>query len=198
MKKIICLILALACCFTFFACGKTDETLEEYLDVVNETNASTITTKTTHTRGDVVYKGMYETEMTEDGFVFTYDYEEKAPVVVGSTTGSIVTKSGEIVYNGEYYVVNGGEPTTSEPDIAYMSLDLNFTADNIGDYSLSRDGNTLTATLSADQVSSIFGTEISATAATLTIKIAGGRLLTVKLAYTTNDSTEVLVETSYT
>ena len=115
MKKIICLILALACCFTFFACGETDETLEAYLDVVNATNASNITTKTTHTRGDVVYKGMYETEITEDGFVFTYEYEEKAPVVAGSTTGSVVTKSGEIVYNGEYYVVNGGEPTTSEP-----------------------------------------------------------------------------------
>ena len=198
MKKIICLILALACCFTFFACGKTDETLEEYLDVVNATNASNITTKTTHTRGDVVYKGMYETEMTEDGFVFTYEYEEKAPVVAGSTTGSVITKSGEIVYNGQYYVVNGGEPTTSEPDVAYMSLTLNFTTDNIGDYSMSRDGSQLTATLSADQVNSIFGTEISATTANLTLKTAGGRLLTVKLAYTTNDNTEVLIETSYT
>ena len=79
-----------------------------------------------------------------------------------------------------------------------MSLTLNFTADNIGDYTLSRDGNTLTATLSADQVEAIFGTEISTTSATLTLKTAGGRLLTVKLAYTTNDNTEVLVETSYT
>ena len=198
MKKIICLILALACCFTFFACGKTDETLEEYLDVVNATNASNITTKTTHTRGDVVYKGMYETEMTEDGFVFTYEYEEKAPVVAGSTTGSVITKSGEIVYNGQYYVVNGGEPTTAAPDVAYMSLTLKLTSETIGEYTLSRDGNTLTAKLSAEQVKAIFGTDISATNATLTLKTAGGRLSRVNLAYTTTEGTDVLIETSYT
>lgn len=198
MKKIICLVLALACCFALFACNKTDETLEAFLGVVNSSEPTNITTLTTHTRQDVYYSGEYKTEMTEDGFVFTYEYEEKAPVVAGSTTGSVVTKKGEIVYDGNSYVVNGGEPTTAAPDVAYMSLTLNLTAQNIGEYRLSRDGNTLTAELSADQVKAIFGTEISATAATLTLKIAGGRLSRVNLEYTTADSTEVLVETSYT
>lgn len=198
MKKIICLILALTCCFALFACNKTDETLEAYLGVVNASEPTNITTMTTHTRQDVYYTGVYETVMTEDGFVFTYEYEEKAPVTADSTSGSVVTKTGEIVYNGQNYVVNGGEPTTVAPDVAYMSLTLNLTAETIGEYRLSRDGNTLTAELSAEQVKSIFGTEISATAATLTLKIAGGRLSRVNLAYTTADSTEVLIETSYT
>lgn len=197
MKKIICLILALTCCLALFACGKTDETLEAYLGVVNASEPTNITTLTTHTRADVHYTGVYETVMTEDGFVFTYEYEEKAPVTADSTTGSVVTKKGEIVYNGETYVVDG-EPTTAAPEVAYMSLTLNLTAQTIGEYKLSRDGNTLTAELSADQVKAIFGTEISATGATLTLKIAGGRLSRVILAYTTADSTEVLVETSYT
>ena len=197
MKKIICLILALACCFTFFACGKTDETLEAFLGMVNATEPTTITTKTTHTRGDVVYNGMYTTVMNEDGFVFTYKYDEKAPITADSTTGSIITKSGEIVYDGAKYTVNG-ETTTVAPDIAYMSLTLNLTAETVGEYRLSRDGNTLTANISADQVQAIFGTEISTTAATLTLKIAGNRLSRVILEYTTADNTAVYIETSYT
>ena len=197
MKKIICLILALACCFTLFACGKTDETLEAFLEKVNATEPTTITTKTTHTRGDVVYNGMYTTVMNEDGFVFTYEYDEKAPITADSTTGSIITKSGEIVYDGAKYTVNG-ETTTVAPDIAYMSLTLNLTAETVGEYRLSRDGNTLTANISADQVQAIFGTEISTTAATLTLKIAGNRLSRVILEYTTADNTAVYIETSYT
>lgn len=198
MKKIICLILALACCFALFACGDVDETLEGYLAVVNASEPTNITTKTTHTRGDVDYSGMYTTEITADGFVFTYDYEEKAPVTADSTTGSVITKTGEIVYNGQYYVVNGGEPTTAAPDVAYMSLTLKLTAETIGEYSLNRDGTQLTTKLSAEQVKAIFGTDISATNATLTIKLAGGRLYEVKLAYTTTEGTDVLIETSYT
>ena len=198
MKKIICLVLALACCFAFLACGKTDETLEAYLGIVNASEPTNITTKTTHTRGDVDYGGMYTTVLTEDGFVFTYEYEEKAPVTADSTTGSVITKSGEIVYNGQYYVVDGGEPTTAAPDVAYMSLTLKLTAETIGEYTISRDGSTLTAKLSAEQVKAIFGTEISGTDATLTLKTAGGRLSRVNLAYTTTEGTAVLIETSYT
>ena len=197
MKKIICLILALACCFTFFACGKTDETLEAYLGMVNASEPTTITTKTTHTRGDVVYNGMYTTAMNDEGFVFTYEYEEKAPVAADSTTGSIITKSGEIVYDGKEYKVNG-ETTTVAPDLAYMSLTLNLTAETIGAYTLSRDGNTLTAKVSAEQVKAIFGTDFDTTDATLTPKVAGGRLSRVILEYTSADSTAVYIETSYT
>ena len=197
MKKIICLILALACCFALFACGETDETLEAYLGAINASEPTNITTLTTHTRGDVYYNGIYETVITADGFVFNYEYEEKAPVTADSTTGSVITKSGEIVYDGKTYVVNG-EATTVAPDMAYMSLTLNLTAETVGEYRLSRDGNTLTAEISSEQVKAIFGTEISATAATLTLKLAGGRLSRVNLAYTTLDNTEVFVETSYT
>ncbi len=197
MKKIICLILALACCVALFACGgKGDETLEAYLATVNASEPTNITTLTNHTRSDVSYTGMYETQMTKDGFVFTYEYEEKAPVTLDGT-GSVITKSGEIVYDGKQYVVDG-VPTSVAPDVAYMSLALNLTADNIGEYKLSKDGNTLTAEISAEQVKAIFGTGISAAAATLKLVVAGGRLSGVELAYTTTDGTGVLIKTSYT
>ena len=75
---------------------------------------------------------------------------------------------------------------------------LNLTAETVGEYRLSRDGNTLTANISADQVQAIFGTEISTTAATLTLKIAGNRLSRVILEYTTADDPAVYIETSYT
>ena len=196
MKKIICLLLALTCCVAFFSCDKEDVTLGAYLAAVNASEPTNITTLTNHTRADVSYTGMYETEMTKDGFVFTYEYEEKAPITLDGT-GSVTTKAGEIVYDGKQYIVNG-EPTSVAPDVAYMSLTLNLTADNIGEYKVSRDGNTLTAEISAEQVKAIFGTEISATAATLSLSIAGGRLSRVKLAYVTADNTDVYIETSYT
>ena len=63
MKKIICLVLALACCFALFACNKTDETLEAFLGVVNSSEPTNITTLTTHTRQDVYYSGEYKTQL---------------------------------------------------------------------------------------------------------------------------------------
>ena len=201
MKKIVCLLLALSCMFALFACGgNEDDTQTAFFEKVENSNPTSITTQTTHTRPNgVIYNGLYTTKMTDNGFIFTYEYQDMLPITPGSdATSSQETKSGTIVYDGTGYSIDGAENVTVAPDVAYMQIKLELVPDLIGDYEMSADGKTLTAELSADDVKNIFGTEISASAATLSITVAGSRLSDVSLSYTTDNGTVVDVKTGYT
>lgn len=197
MKKIICLLLALTFTVALCACGGGDDKDEAFFAVVENSTPSTIKTLTSHTRPNgVYYTGVYETNMTESGFEFTYQYEQRAPITPDGT-GSVETVGPHtVVYDGKGYTVDG-EATTSAPEVAYLGIKMDIIADVIGDYTITADGLTLTAELSADEVKSIFGTDINTTA-NLTVTIDGVHLSSVKLEYTTADSTHVLVTTTYT
>jgi len=200
MKKIVCLLLALTCVFALFSC-KGEDPQAAFFAMIEESEPTSIITQTTHTRENgITYNGMYTTAITEDGFVFEYKYETVAAVVPGAdTTNSVQTTEGEIVYNGSRYSTDGGTTWVDEaPDVAYMQIKLALTKENIGEYEMSRDGKTLTATISKDAAKAIFGTAVSADSAVLKITVDGTRLSRVTLAYTTSNATEVIVETSYT
>ncbi len=200
MKKIVCLILALTCVFALFACGE-DDPRTAILEMVEASEPNGIQTQTTHTRANgVYYKGLYETEITEDGFVFSYSYQTPKPVTPDAdTSSSVQTNEGEIVYNGSQYSVDGGETWFTEaPDVDYMSIKLDLIEDNIEDFEMSRDGKTIIAQVSAEQIKAIFGTEVATQGAELRITVDGTRLSKISLTYTTANGTSVIVETSYT
>ena len=71
MKKIICLLLVIACSLVLFACN--DGISEsDFFEMIEESAPTGITIKTFHTRPNgIVYEGFYQTTVTEDGFVFT-------------------------------------------------------------------------------------------------------------------------------
>ena len=145
------------------------------------------------------YDGYYVTTMTEDGFVFDYQYEQRAEIG-GTSQGSIETKSGEIVYKNGLYSVNGGEFIAEAPDVDYLGLTLNINATTVpeGSFTMSRDGKTMIAELSADEVKAILGIDAAADTVELRIAVDGVRLSKISVAYTTAEGSEVLVETSYT
>ena len=187
--------------FALFACGSDeDDTQAAFFEKVENSDPTTITTTTTHTRpSGVIYNGLYTTQMTENGFIFEYNYQDMLPITPDSEgTSSQEPKHGTIVYDGVGYSIDGAENVTVAPDVAYMQIKLDLVPELIGEYEMSVDGKTLTAELSADDVKSIFGTTVSTTAATLKITVAGSRLSAVSLSYTTSNGTVVDVETSYT
>ena len=63
---------------------------------------------------------------------------------------------------------------------------------------MSRDGKTMIAELSADEVKAILGIDAAADTVELRIAVDGVRLSKISVAYTTAEGSEVLVETSYT
>lgn len=200
MKKIVCLILALTCVFALFACGEDDPTTAIF-EMIEASEPNGIQTQTTHTRENgVSYKGLYVTKITDGGFTFSYSYQTPATVSPDADpSSSIQTNEGEILYNGSQYSTDGGASWFTEaPDVAYMGIKLALTPENIGESELSRDGKTVIAKLSAEQITSIFGTTVSAENAELRITVDGTRLSKVSLTYTTANGTSVIVDTSYT
>lgn len=196
MKKIICLLLVVACAAFLFACGDKGISENDFFEMIQESEPTGITTKTYHTRPNgVSYEGLYKTAITEDGFVFDYEYQQRNEQFVEGES-SVETVSGQVVYADGRYTVNG-ESVSAAPNVAYMNIKFELTADNVGDYTASKDGKTITSTLNKDQVKKIFGTEITANEAVIKITVNGTYLTKVELNYTTADGTVVYVETGY-
>ena len=82
MKKIICLLLALTCVFTLFSCKK-DKDLEKFVELVEASKPTKITTLTYYTVSGTVYKGNYETVFDGENFEMNYSYERKKSVSEG-------------------------------------------------------------------------------------------------------------------
>ncbi len=202
MKKIVCLILAVACCFALFACGEEVHSQAEFFTMIEGSEPTNIQTQTSLVRPNgISYNGYYVTAMTDDGFVFDYQYEQRAAIVAGGTNeGSKEVKSGEIVYKNGLYSVDGGDFVAEAPDVDYLGLKLDINATTLpdGSFEMSRDGKTMIAELSAAQIKTILGIDAAADTVELRITVDGVRLSKISVAYTTAEGSEVLVETSYT
>lgn len=203
MKKIICLLLALACSFALFACGEDELEVspeDAFLEVVNNSEPTKITTMSSysHTATQAVYKGTYTTVFTDDGFVFDYEYQQKALAVPGAVPGSsIETKKGQVIYADGRYSTDGGENWKSElPDTGALKVTLNLKKENLGSFTLSRDGNTLTTVLNAENAKSILGLDIASDAIDVKIYTNGKHLTQLSIAYST-EAAVVSIETSY-
>lgn len=195
MKKIICLLLVVACTAVLFACGGGISE-SDFFGMIEESEPTGITTKTYNTRPNgVSYEGYYKTTIKEDGFVFDYEYQQRNEEFIEGES-SVQTVKGQVVYaNGRYTV--DGEAVSAAPDVAYMNIKYALTAKNVGDYTASKDGKTITSTLNKDQVKTIFGTDIASDEAVIKITVDGTHLTRVELSYTTSDGTAVYVETGY-
>ena len=195
MKKIICLLLIVACTAALFACGGGISE-SDFFEMIEESEPTGVTTKTYHTRPNgVSYQGYYKTTINEDGFVFDYEYQQRNEQFVEGES-SVQTVKGQVIYADGRYTVDGAA-VSAAPNVAYMNIKLALTAKNVGDYTVSKDGKTITSTLNKDQVKTIFGTDIAAEEAVLKVTVNGTYLTKVELNYTTGDGTTVYVETGY-
>ena len=196
MKKIICLLLVVACATFMFACGGDSFSEKDFFGMIEESEPTGITVKTRSTRPNgVSYDGYYKTTITEVGFVFDYEYQQRNEQFVEGES-SVETVKGQVTYQDGRYIVDG-ESVAAAPNVAYMNIKLDLTADNVGDYTASKDKKSITSTIGNDKVKAIFGTEIDADTAEIKVTTNGTYLTKVDLTYTTSDGTAMYVEIGY-
>lgn len=225
MKKIICLILALATMFIFVSCGECETHVDENKDgicddceasvevpgaaifaIVAKTDPTMVSTIVSVTRGDVSYTSNYTTSIySEDNFVHEYTTQRPAGLT-DDTDEAVITKTAKVEYDSGVYTyfeyVNGayteGVAMNEAPVVEYLYVKDEINADNITNFSIDRSGKIMTATLTKDQCKAVFGVDVDAQDnITLTITTNGVRLAKVSLLYTRTDGTIISSDTSY-
>lgn len=204
MKKLVCLFLILACSLALFACGKDKEPEirpeDVLLEVVNASEPTKITTMScyNHTASGIKYNGTYTTVLTADGFVFDYEYQQKAVVEPGASPDNPVeTKKGSVIYAGGLYSEDGGETWKSEaPDTGALNVALNLSKDNLGTYTVSKDGKSISAVVNSEAAKNLFGLNIASDAINVKITTNGKYLTQINISYET-EAAEVSIDTSY-
>ncbi|MBO5879077.1 MAG: hypothetical protein J6Q68_00795 [Clostridia bacterium] len=214
MKKIICLLLIIGCSFALFACddGSTTQTPPpeteklpdaEFFDMVALSDPNKITTQTTTAdkATSKSYSGTYETLIADDGTVvynYEYQYAREASLENLGELGSTAVKSGTVLYaNGLYSEDNGQTWVAGAPDVDIISVKLDLNREYIGEYKMSKDGKTLTTTVSAENAAKILGISVNATSdVTIKIYTNGTYLSRISVDYSNKNAT-IKIDTSY-
>ena len=198
MKKIISILLAIICVFSLASCGEVDNVIS----IVNSSKPTKITTQTTYNLESDTLVGSFVTTVNGSDSVLVYEYQRYATVEEGVTEnnpdGYIKTLAGTVYYKDGKYSTDNENWTTEAPDAVTMQVKLNITEKNLGKYTVSKDGKTLTATTTAEKASKMLGVTISATAdVEIVIKHDGTSLRSIVVSYSTENAEYVEISTSY-
>lgn len=206
MKKLLSLLLIFACVLTSaVGCGGGEnpeptetKTLEE---IVNSSVPTKVVTRVTykypeeHALAKYTLGGIYSLETDDGNAILTYDYtrfatvEDMADSMTVNVVGAIYSKDGKFSTDGENW-----ENGTAQG----LIIKFDIKAENFTTYEKSKDGRTLTATVSGDGLENVLGYKVSASGdVTVTVKTNGVYLTSIVLAYTTESGANALVETSY-
>lgn len=176
-----------------------------YIALVNNSRPNVITTQETVINsklGDI--KGIYKTTILgEDEFVFEYLYERFNPIGEGDGIKYTVPENGEfgtIYYKDGAYSFDGERWLTSHPDSNVLNVRLALTKENLDNarkLTESDDGK-LTIETSAAEAEKILGVKISTKRSVVITLVSNGlRLWKINVEYS-QESNNVLLETSYT
>jgi hypothetical protein len=198
MKRIISILLAIICVFSLASCGEADDVIS----IVNSSRPTKITTQTTYNTENDKLVGSFVTTINGSDSELVYEYQRYATVEEGVAEDNpdeyIKTLSGTVYYKDGKYSTDNENWTTEAPDATTMQVKLNLTEKNLGKYTVSKDGKTLTATTTAEKASKILGVSISATAdVKIVIKHDGTSLRSISVSYSTENAEYVEISTSY-
>ena len=197
MKKIVSLLLLLACVVALASCAPAADTGPKDIFALLKSSAAPtrIVTDITYSEkdGGSTYGGHYVTEGSGQDAVMTYEYtrparlDEAAESETVTVKGTLKYKDGK-VGEGDTYVT---EALVLSGDTFTITLDL------LSDVSLSEDGRTLTATITAENIKKVLGTDLKADGnVTLTVKSNGTHITNINIAYTAPSGASVTVRTS--
>ena len=208
MKKIICLLLILACAFAMVSCKQEEDntpdvaTVETISKIVNNSVATKIVTKTEYLiEGEDSLIGKYETtiDRTRGNSRFDFEYTRYAKVEE-MNDGYIKTVQGTVGYDSNGNVsYNNGDSWTSTDATAYLPFNLNIDEARFVSYQISEDGTDLIAEIAPEEAKRVFGTDISANGnISLEVDTNGEYLYEIRITYTAKDSgAQVDIQTSY-
>ncbi len=200
IKRIICLILALTCAFVLFSCGGASA--DAFIEMAENSSPTKIITQTSINDGEETLSGRFETTVNGSNSEMIYEYQRYATIeegVAGDTDEFIKTVSGTIYYQNGSYSTDGTNWTTSIPDASTLQVQFKLTEKNLGDFTVSTDGKTLTTTITSAQAAEILGIDVAATedGVALTIVTDGVYLRRISVSYATENAENVSIETSY-
>lgn len=154
MKKIISVVLVVACVCMLFACGADTKDFQSAVEQTSP-NKVIITTETV-TEGLGTLKGNYSITYKSDGSaIIKYSYQEWNTVSADNIPEQPYTTYSDTVRmdaDGNY----DDDNFSGVADLGEISLDL---AAIKGDVTVSEDGNILTATVGKDNTKAVFGVE---------------------------------------
>ncbi|MBE6644270.1 MAG: hypothetical protein E7612_02685 [Ruminococcaceae bacterium] len=163
--------------FAFTACG--NESVEEFTAAISATQPTNVAgTVTMHTEFGPL-TATYTAAIAEDGsFELNYAYEEFASIGAGSADSVIAEKTGTVTYKDGTYS-DTSIAAKIPADAAATKIKLN---DKMN-YTVSEDGNVLSATVKASNTKSVFGVAYDADV-TFTLTKEEGKIVSLSLVYT--------------
>lgn len=197
MKKILAIILVLACSLALFACeDETADTITEINNMYNAFAPSMIVTETTQTFGNYTLTSSSTLKTGKvDGFdasVYEYSYQRLRSVEDGATAeivGVIETVTGKWEYHAEKgYRENGGKWDDGydfAPEAGAIALKI--TADTVQDLKNDSENKTITFTVLAANTEAVLGNKIDADVA-VTLTHSGADITGVTLTYTVSNA----------
>ena len=200
MKKIICLLLILCCTFAVCSCNKKEpKGVAKIASIVESSNPTRITTFSDYYLASetdaATLKGRYFTSIMEDGTKkFEFKYDRFAAVGLDS---AIETVTGSVLYNADGSVSEDDGATWTGSGTGYLPYSLVIDESCFDSFTVSEDGNTLSAVISANKAERVFGTKISAEGTILLeVETDGRYLYYVNVSYSTANAS-VTINTSY-
>jgi hypothetical protein len=190
MKKIITILLLALLTFSFASCGEGDgPSVDGFVAAVNNANpeAIEITIKSATALGEL--SGTYTVTYNEDGsFTIDYVYEKFNDIGEGDDLKSEVTGKVTCDKNGNYS--DGGSLTGKVALAEGAKINLAKVKATI-----SADGNSLTATVKAEDTKAVLGVELPSDAELVIIKSADA-IVSYSIKYS-NASGDVTVSCEY-
>lgn len=190
MKKIITILLLALLTFSFASCGEGEgPSVDGFVAAVNNANpeAIEITIKSATALGEL--SGTYTVTYNEDGsFTIDYVYEKFNDIGEGDDLKSEVTGKVTCDKNGNYS--DGGSLTGKVALAEGAKINLAKVKATI-----SADGNSLTATVKAEDTKAVLGVELPSDAELVIIK-SGDAIVSYSIKYS-NASGDVTVSCEY-
>ncbi len=206
MKKIISLILTLTLAFSCFAvltaCGDEEEDTSPTVYEIVKTSAPTkiVTMVTFVDANGEDLGGTYTMQIQGEDSIFEYEYRRYRTPEEGVAEGStdpIKTVSGKVYYKDHLYSSSEGDEWDASATLS-SDVKLDLQEAYLTSPTVSEDGTTLTATLTAENALKVFGTDLSANGdIAITVTTNGTNLTGIVLTCTTASGAEVIVRTSY-
>ena len=209
MKKLLTLLLIIACMLSLAACGKNNEPDTPAPDAGQTVDDAVITkivsmfpasqptrtvVGTKQTAGDTVLEGVYTLIVgTSNGKSAATYYKEQDKLISVEDSGKLDYVTGTVIketVNKEYLEgygvrVDGGEWNSSEPSFVTTSgiIALNLKSELISKAQYDEATKTLVCTIAADKTAEVLGEAISAEV-TVTIVHDGARINSIVITYT--------------
>ena len=180
MKKLLIVLVAFACVFTMFSCGKP-ASYDGFIEAIENTTPAVVEVKITSDTAFGPLSALFKTTYKEDGsFTISGSYERFNTISEGESKDVTSTVPVEITCDKDGNYSDGGAFTGSNPAAtgAKLTLDKKLKAD------VSKDGNVFSANIKAEDTKAVLGIEFAADV-NLTITKNDGKIISYTMEYKT-------------